>query len=441
MLDFFVLVCLVSTIFLIIGVVKRKYPFFENKKTAKRVYWSLFIISFIGIGATSEPSEQASTKDDVAQEVQEKTFEPELQLFSKIVDDKLEVSGETNLPDETALIITLKDKDDKDLNKTTTVKEGKFELEAIPVEQLKPGEQSIEVSLDDEQPDGVIEVIGEEGKLLAGNLVNNDKKIVVASKVNVPAERAPPSGDNEKKVASNTNTSAKKPTQTSGSKNQIPVKLVRVVDGDTIKIIYNGEEKNVRYLLIDTPETSHPRLGKQPFGQEAKTRNEQLIKSGNLTIEFDVGERVDKYGRLLAYVYVGGKSVQETLLKEGLARVAYVYPPNTRHLDRFKAAEKIAKDKKIGIWSVENHVSDSGFNGGTKSSSSSSSTKKSTTTQKPAPKPSQPKPAPAPKPSGGTESYKNCTELRKVYPNGVSKDHPAYAPKHDRDKDGWACER
>lgn len=39
------------------------------------------------------------------------------------------------------------------------------------------------------------------------------------------------------------------------------------------------------------------------------------------------------------------------------------------------------------------------------------------------------------------EYYKNCTELRKVYPSGVPSNHPAYLPKHDRDKDGWACER
>lgn len=41
----------------------------------------------------------------------------------------------------------------------------------------------------------------------------------------------------------------------------------------------------------------------------------------------------------------------------------------------------------------------------------------------------------------GKEYYKNCTELRKVYPDGVASDHPAYASKHDRDKDDWACER
>ena len=39
------------------------------------------------------------------------------------------------------------------------------------------------------------------------------------------------------------------------------------------------------------------------------------------------------------------------------------------------------------------------------------------------------------------ESYKNCTLLREVYPSGVPEGHPAYESKHDRDKDGWACER
>ena len=128
------------------------------------------------------------------------------------------------------------------------------------------------------------------------------------------------------------------------------------------KSYITDEEINVRYLLIDTPETNHPRLGKQPFGDEAKERNRQLVNSGALTLEFDVGERIDKYDRLLAYVYVDGKSVQKTLLAEGLARVAYVYPPNTRHLTPFEEAQEEAKKKGLGIWSVENYATDSGFN-------------------------------------------------------------------------------
>lgn len=154
-----------------------------------------------------------------------------------------------------------------------------------------------------------------------------------------------------------------KPIDTSGTIEKIPVELIDIKDGDTIEILYNGGKTAiVRYLLIDTPETSHPKLGKQPFGEEAKARNKELLSSGKLTIEFDVGEQIDKYGRILAYVYVDCKSVQEQLLREGLARVAYVYPPNTRYLSDFKKAQEEAKKKGIGIWSIQNYITDKGFN-------------------------------------------------------------------------------
>ncbi len=103
------------------------------------------------------------------------------------------------------------------------------------------------------------------------------------------------------------------------SKNQkklIDVTLDRAIDGDTIKVIYNGKKDTVRYLLVDTPETKKPNSCVQPYGEDASKRNKELVNSGKLQLEFDKGDRRDKYGRLLAYVYVDGKSVQETLLKE-----------------------------------------------------------------------------------------------------------------------------
>ena len=147
----------------------------------------------------------------------------------------------------------------------------------------------------------------------------------------------------------------------SGSTGFIPVELVKTIDGDTIKVIYEGKEQNLRYLLIDTPETNHPQLGKQPLGEKAKDRNNELVKNGKIEIEFDIGERVDKYGRLLAYVYIDGESVQEKLIEEGLARVGYVYPPNTRHLDSFENAQDRAKEAGIGIWTLEDYVTERGF--------------------------------------------------------------------------------
>ncbi|ARF16554.1 thermonuclease family protein [Sporosarcina ureae] len=197
----------------------------------------------------------------------------------------------------------------------------------------------------------------------------------------------------------------------------IPVELVKTIDGDTIKIMYEGKEENVRYLLIDTPETNHPRLGKQPYGQQAKVRNQELLQKGQLEIEFDVGEKYDKYGRLLAYIYIDGKSVQEQLLKEGLARVAYVYPPNTRHLDAFEKAEQQAKKSGIGIWTLEDYTTDRGFD-------------------------SEKYPVDSVKIPvyGETQDFNNCTELRKVYPKGVKKGHPAYKAQMDGNSNGWACE-
>ncbi len=87
------------------------------------------------------------------------------------------------------------------------------------------------------------------------------------------------------------------------------------------------------------------------YGEDASERNKELVNSGKLQLEFDEGDRTDKYGRMLAYVYVDGKSVQETLLKEGLARVAYVYEPNTKYIDQFKKDEQEAKSEKLSIWS------------------------------------------------------------------------------------------
>lgn len=230
-----------------------------------------------------------------------------------------------------------------------------------------------------------------------------------------------------------------KKTETAGTTAQVPVKLVKTIDGDTIKVLYNGEERNVRYLLIDTPETNHPRLGKQPFGEEAKERNRELVNSGALTLEFDVGERFDKYDRLLAYVYVDGKSVQETLLAEGLARVAYVYPPNTRHLTPFEEVQTVAKQKGIGIWSVENYATDSGFDSDvipTKPATGSGGA-----SSQPVTPPKTNATAPHSNMADGQEWFKNCTELRVKYPNGVPEGHAAYQSKMDRDKDGYACER
>jgi len=143
---------------------------------------------------------------------------------------------------------------------------------------------------------------------------------------------------------------------------RVPVELVKAVDGDTISVMFEGKKENVRMLLIDTPETSHPKLGVQPFGPEAKAFTKDLVEqAGKLELEFDIGPNRDKYNRLLAYVYADGKMVQEALLEQGLARVAYIYPPNVRYVDKFNDLQRISREKALGIWSVENYAQEDGF--------------------------------------------------------------------------------
>lgn len=163
-------------------------------------------------------------------------------------------------------------------------------------------------------------------------------------------------------TAQQTNSTNNKETVQEKKGSTFTAEVVRVVDGDTVKIkLPNGNEETVRLLLIDTPETVHPTKDVQPFGPEASQFTKNLMPAGSkVEIETGISER-DKYGRLLAYFYIDGKMVNKMLLEKGLARVAYVYAPNTKYLDELEAVQKEAQKKAIGIWSIENYVTSRGF--------------------------------------------------------------------------------
>lgn len=171
------------------------------------------------------------------------------------------------------------------------------------------------------------------------------------------ASSAAGTGQSESKQPENVSGSSFSDDQTPG----IQAKVVDVVDGDTIKAVYRGKETTIRILLIDTPETHHPRLGAQPYGQEASSYAHELLDGKTVHLEPAVNEERDKYDRLLAYVFVDGKSFEELMLAQGLARVAYVIPPNTKYIDRYRAVEADAKGKRLGIWSIDGYARDDGY--------------------------------------------------------------------------------
>ena len=123
------------------------------------------------------------------------------------------------------------------------------------------------------------------------------------------------------------------------------LEIVRVIDGDSLKVFVNGRRDEARMVGIDAPE-----LGQRPWGRRAKEHLEELLgKSGKLRVEYDV-ERRDKYGRLLAYVRTAdGRLVNEEMLRDGFA-VLFTVPPNVRYVVKFKKAQEEARQRGRGIW-------------------------------------------------------------------------------------------
>lgn len=125
------------------------------------------------------------------------------------------------------------------------------------------------------------------------------------------------------------------------------------IDGDTTRFNYNGGSESFRYLIINTPEIGRDGEQDEPYAQEAFERTQELLDNADtITVEFDEEEQ-DHYDRYLAYVYADGEMVNETLVREGLASVDYVHPPNDKYEDLLREAEQEAKDEGDGIWSEQ----------------------------------------------------------------------------------------
>jgi micrococcal nuclease len=124
--------------------------------------------------------------------------------------------------------------------------------------------------------------------------------------------------------------------------------VVKVVDGDTIHVRLGGRTEKVRYIGMDTPETHHPTKREQPGGREATAVNRRLVEGKTVRLELDVQQR-DRYGRLLAYVYVGEVMVNAELVRLGYAQVMTV-PPNVAHQSRFVELQRQAREAGRGLW-------------------------------------------------------------------------------------------
>ena len=101
--------------------------------------------------------------------------------------------------------------------------------------------------------------------------------------------------------------------------------VVRVIDGDTIKVELDGRLQTVRLVGIDTPESGRPQTPVECGSKQAGTALRRLLLNRDVAVLRDpTQDAVDKYGRVLAYVEVDGRDAGEAMVASGWAK-PYVY--------------------------------------------------------------------------------------------------------------------
>ena len=131
---------------------------------------------------------------------------------------------------------------------------------------------------------------------------------------------------------------------------KIEVTLDKCVDGDTAWVILNNERIKLRFLAIDTPEST---TEIEPYGKEASILTCNYLTTSKIEIEYDSNSnKFDKYNRHLVWVFVNDKLLQDIIIKEGLAEIKYIYG-DYKYLDTLNNSLKSAKENELNIWSKE----------------------------------------------------------------------------------------
>lgn len=153
--------------------------------------------------------------------------------------------------------------------------------------------------------------------------------------------------------------------------NGVKARVVQVVDGDTVTVrflpgaavvpqgrVYRvatpggwigvGATEKVRLIGVNAPEIGPGEGRGDFFGEEAKRYTRHRLQNRVVMLLFDVQTR-DRYGRLLAYVYVGESFFNLELVAEGCAQV-YTVPPNVKYAAAFLEAQRRAIQEKRGLW-------------------------------------------------------------------------------------------
>jgi micrococcal nuclease len=132
----------------------------------------------------------------------------------------------------------------------------------------------------------------------------------------------------------------------------VSAQVIRVVDGDTVRVLINGEEKTLRLIGLNTPETVDPRREVQCYGKEASNKAKELLTDQTVYLESDDSQgETDKYQRLLRYIWLtDGRNFNKLMITEGYA-YEYTYDLPYKYQSEFKTAQLTAQETKKGLWS------------------------------------------------------------------------------------------
>ena len=132
---------------------------------------------------------------------------------------------------------------------------------------------------------------------------------------------------------------------------KIEVKYKKCVDGDTAWFVMNNEDVKVRFIAINAPELEHEEKEAEFYSEEAKDYVcTKLERADKIELEFDPkSDKQDKYERYIAWVFIDEKLLQNDIVRNGYAKVDYVYD-EYKYVDELYKSENIAKKKNLGIW-------------------------------------------------------------------------------------------
>jgi len=129
-----------------------------------------------------------------------------------------------------------------------------------------------------------------------------------------------------------------------------PYKVVRVVDGDTLDIEYQGKRERIRLLNVDTPESVHPDQTRNTLlGKQASDYTRKRLAGKWVSLEFE-GKKRGRYGRLLAYVILDNKNFNLELVQNGWSAYYTKYGQSQTLHGNFIDAQARAKAQRLNVW-------------------------------------------------------------------------------------------